>query len=189
MKVVAFNGSPRHEGNTSILIKTVFSELEKEGISCEMIQLGGEKVSGCKACRKCHVNKDKKCSINDDIINRCIEKMLEADGIIIGSPTYFSNITTEVTALIDRAGYVARANGNMFKRKLGAGVVAVRRSGASHVFSSINHFFLICEMIIPGSNYWNMGIGLAPGDVEKDEEGIRTMKILGQNMAWLLKKM
>lgn len=121
-------------------------------------------------------------------VNECIEKMLEADGIILASPTYFSDLTPELKALIDRAGFVAKANNEMFRYKVGAAVVAVRRAGAVHVFDSINHFFTISQMVIPGASYWNIGIGLAEGEVEKDEEGIRTMQVLGQNMAWLLKK-
>ena len=114
--------------------------------------------------------------------------MIEADGIILGSPTYFTDVTTEMKALIDRAGFVAMANNSLFKHKVGAAVVAVRRAGSVHVFDTLNHLFLISQMIIPGSNYWNMGIGLAKGEVESDEEGIQTMKVLGENMAWLLKK-
>jgi len=189
MKVVAFNGSPRRDGNTATLIRYVLAELEKEGIETETVQIGGKSIHGCTVCGKCLENKDKKCVIDKDIVNECIEKMLEADGIILASPTYFADLTPELKALIDRAGFVAKANGELFRRKTGAAVVAVRRAGSIHVFDSINHFFTISQMIIPGSSYWNMGIGLAEGDVEKDEEGIRTMKILGQNMAWLLKKL
>lgn len=188
MKVVAFNGSARKDGNTAILIKYVFQELEKEGIETEMIQLAGKKINGCIACYKCFENKDKHCSVKNDIANECIEKMLDADGVILGSPTYVADITSEMKALIDRAGLVARANGDMFKRKIGAAVVAVRRAGSIHAFDSINHFFLIGQWIVPGSSYWNMGIGRNKGEVEKDEEGLNTMKVLGQNMAWLLKK-
>lgn len=189
MKVVAFNGSPRKEGNTAALIKYVLAELEGEGIETEIIQVGGKPIHGCIACMKCFENADKRCAIDNDIVNECIEKMLEADGIILASPTYFADLTPELKALIDRAGFVAKANNEMFRRKVGAAVVAVRRSGSIHVFDSINHFFTISQMIIPGSSYWNVGMGLAEGDVEKDEEGIRTMQILGQNMAWLLKKL
>jgi multimeric flavodoxin WrbA len=189
MKVVAFNGSPRKEGNTAALIKHVLAELEKEGIETETVQVGGKSIHGCIACAKCFENADKKCVIDKDIVNECIEKMLEADGIILASPTYFADLTPELKALIDRAGFVAKANSEMFRHKVGAAVVAVRRAGSIHVFDSINHFFTISQMIIPGSSYWNMGIGLAEGDVEKDDEGIRTMQILGQNMAWLLKKL
>ena len=189
MKVVAFNGSPRKEGNTSALIKHVLAELEKEGIDTEIVQIGGKSIHGCIACRKCYENADRKCVIDKDMVNECIEKMFEADGIILASPTYFADLTPELKALIDRAGFVAKANNEMFRYKVGAAVVAVRRAGSIHVFDSINHFFTISQMIIPGSSYWNMGIGLAEGDVEKDEEGIQTMQTLGQNMAWLLKKL
>lgn len=188
MKVIAFNGSPRKEGNTASLIKHVLAELEKEGIETEMVQIGGKSVHGCTACAKCYENKDKRCVIDKDIVNECIEKMIEADGIILASPTYFADLTPELKALIDRAGFVAKANNEMFRYKVGAAVVAVRRAGAVHVFDSINHFFTISQMIIPGASYWNIGIGLAEGEVEKDEEGVRTMQVLGQNMSWLLKK-
>lgn len=188
MKVIAFNGSPRKDGNTSILIKKVFSGLEEEGIKTELLQLGGKKIHGCNACMKCFENMDKRCFIDNDIVNEYITKMIEADGIIFGSPTYFANVSTEIKALIDRAGLVAIANDYILKRKLGAAVVAVRRAGAVHVFNSINHFFLINQMIVAGSCYWNMGYGLQKGEVEDDEEGKVIMKTLGENMAWLLKK-
>ena len=189
MKVVAINGSARKDGNTAMLINYVLEELQKQGIETELYQLAGKKIRGCLACTKCFKNRDMKCSVTDDVLNECIEKMLSSDGIILGSPTYFTDVTTEMKALIDRAGFVAMANGGMFKRKLGAAVVAVRRAGSIHVFDTLNHFFLINQMIIPGSNYWNMGIGLNKGEVEKDEEGIRIMRLLGENMAWLLKKL
>ena len=188
MKVVAFNGSARKDGNTAILIRQVFAELEAEGIETELVQLAGQKIRGCTACGQCYKNKNHRCVIENDVVNDCIEKMRAADGIILGSPTYFADLTPEMKALIDRAGYVARANDDMFKHKVGAAVVAVRRAGSVHTFDSINHFFLIGQMIVPGSIYWNMGIGRAKGEVEQDEEGLQTMKTLGQNIAWLLKK-
>ncbi len=188
MKVIAFNGSARKDGNTAILLKYALSELENEGIQTEMIQLAGKPVRGCLACYKCFEKKDQRCSNTSDIVNECIEKIIEADGVIMGSPTYFSDVSAELKALIDRAGLVAKANDSLFKRKVGAAVVAVRRGGEIHAYDTINHFFLIGEMIIPGSIHWNMGFGLQKGEVENDEEGIRTMKHLGQNMAWLLKK-
>ncbi len=188
MKVVAFNGSARKDGNTAIMIRQVFGELEKEGIETEMVQFSGQKIRGCIACYKCFENKDQRCSVKTDIANDCIEKMLEADGIILASPTYFADVSAELKALIDRAGLVAKANNEMFARKVGAAVVAVRRGGSIHAFDSMNHFFLISQMIIPGSCYWNMGFGLEKGEVEKDDEGLKTMQILGQNIAWLLKK-
>ena len=152
------------------------------------MELAGAKIHGCLACRKCSTRKDRRCSQTDDMGNVCIDKMAAADGILLGSPTYVADISPEIKALIDRACLVGKANGGMFRRKVGAAVVAVRRAGAIHAFDALNHFFLISEMIIPGSSYWNIGIGREPGEVEKDEEGIRTMKTLGRNMAWLLKK-
>ena len=127
MKVIAFNGSARKDGNTAILINQVFSELEKQDIETEMIQLSGQKIKGCIACYKCFENKDQSCSVKNDIVNDCIEKMLQADGIILASPTYFADVSAELKALIDRAGLVAKANGDMFRRKVGAAIVAVRR--------------------------------------------------------------
>jgi len=189
VKVVAFNGSPRKEGNTATLIKYVFEELEKEGIETELVHIGGKKTIGCTACMKCYKNKDRRCVFNDDLVNECIVKMIDADGIILASPTYFTDITTEMKALIDRAGFVSKANGDLFRRKVGAAVVAVRRAGSLHAFTTMNNFFTIGQMIIPGSTYWNIGVGGAPGDVQNDEEGIRTMQTLGQNMAWLMKKL
>jgi len=189
MKVTAFNGSPRTEGNTSILINHVFKALNNEDIETELVQIGGKLVHGCIACYQCFSRKDQRCAVGDDCINSCIQKMLESDGIIIGSPTYFAALTPETKALIDRCGMVSRANGDMLKRKAGAAIVAVRRGGAINVFDTINHFFTIGQMIIPGSNYWNIGSGRNIGDVEQDEEGITTMKVLGENMAWLLKKL
>ncbi len=188
MKVVGFNASARKDGNTAILINYVFGELENEGIQTELVQLFGKDMAGCKACCKCFANKDDHCAIDNDYLNECIDKMMQADGIILGSPTYFADVSTSMKSLIDRAGFVAKANGEMFRRKVGAAVLAVRRAGSIHAFDSINHFFLISQMIVPGSNYWNMGIGLDKGDVEKDSEGIQTMKVLGRNMAWLLNK-
>ncbi|MDD5477049.1 MAG: flavodoxin family protein [Candidatus Omnitrophica bacterium] len=188
MKVVAFNTSARKDGNTAILIKKVFKELENKGIETELIQLAGEKIQGCAGCGVCFTKKNKKCAVNNDPVNAYIAKMIAADGIIIGSPTYFADCTANAKALIERAGMVARANDNMFMRKIGAAVVAVRRGGAIHVFDTINHFFTIGEMIIVGSLYWNIGIGRQIGEVEKDEEGLNTMSILGKNMAWLMQK-
>jgi multimeric flavodoxin WrbA len=188
MRVFAINGSPRANGNTSALIQIVLDELTTEGIECELFQIGGLPVRGCTACYKCFQQRNQRCAIQQDVINHCIEQILASDGVIIGSPTYFANVNAEIKALIDRVGLVARANGDMFKRKVGAAVVAVRRAGAIHAFNSINHLFTIGQMIIPGSSYWNLGIGGAPNDVQGDEEGIQTMKTLGQNMAWLLKK-
>jgi len=187
-KVVALNGSARKGGNTAILLRYVLKELEKEGIETELIEMSGVRIHGCLACRKCSRKKDRRCAQTSDMGNAFIEKMEKADGILLGSPTYVADISPEIKAVMDRACMVSQANGGMFRHKVGAAVVAVRRAGAMHAFDALNHFFLISEMIVPGSSYWNIGIGLEKGDVEKDAEGIQTMKTLGQNMAWLLKK-
>jgi multimeric flavodoxin WrbA len=189
MKVVAFSGSARKGGNTAILIRQVLSELEKEGIETELVELSGQQIHGCTACGICRQLKNKECKIVNDNVNLYIAKMAEADGIILGSPTYFGMMTPELKALIDRAGFVAMSNDSLFKRKVGAAVVAVRRAGGMTTFDAINHFFLISQMIVPGSQYWNIGVGRAPGEVEKDVEGMKTMEILGKNMAWLLKQL
>ncbi len=188
MKVLAIIGSARKGGNTSALTKIVFEELEKEGIETELIELAGINLNGCMACYKCFQNKDKSCINKNDEMNELITKMDEADAIIIGSPTYFANVSSNIKALIDRAGLVGIANDYLFKRKIGAPIVAVRRAGSVNVFDAINKFYFINQMIVPGSVYWNMGIGSQPGDANNDEEGVRIMKILGENMAWLLKK-
>ena len=188
MKVVAFNGSARKDGNTAILLKRVLKVLEAQGIETELIQLAGQQIHGCTACRTCFETKNQRCIIESDNVNTYIQKMAEADGVILGSPTYFSMMSPELKALIDRAGFVTRAQPDMLKRKVGAAVVAVRRAGGMTTFDAINHFFLINQMIIPGSSYWNIGIGNKKGEVENDEEGMETMETLGTNMAWLLKK-
>ncbi len=187
MKVVAFNGSPREGGNTEHLIKAVFAPLEEAGVETELVRIGGTGLRGCIACMKCRERKDGKCAIKNDDLNDYVEKMRQADGILLGSPTYFTDVTAEMKALIDRAGFVTLGNGAQLRRKVGAAVVAVRRGGATHVFDTMNHFFLISQMIVPGSTYWNMGYGLGPGQVTADEEGMNNMRNLGETMAWLMK--
>jgi multimeric flavodoxin WrbA len=188
MRVIAFNGSARKDGNTSVLLGYVLRELESAGVGTELVQLAGKKIHGCLACRTCSVRKDGRCGQADDDGNALIAMMVAADGILLGSPTYVADVSPEIKALIDRACLVTRANGGLLRRKVGAAVIAVRRAGAIHAFDALNHFFLINEMIVPGSSYWNIGIGWDKGDVEKDAEGIETMKVLGRNMAWLLKR-
>lgn len=162
------------------------SKIEEQGIRTELVHIGGKQIHGCIACGKCWENLDRHCALTKDVVNDCIDKMVEADGIIIGSPTYFSDITPEAKALIDRAGFVSIANGGLLTRKVGAGIAAVRRAGAVAALDSINHLFGICDMFTAGSTYWNLGIGLEPGDVDKDEEGIKTMERLGENIAWFI---
>ena len=189
MKVVALNGSARKEGNTNILLNVVLDELKKEDIQTELLSLAGQTIAGCVACYKCFKNKDRRCAVKKDIFNELLEKMEGADGILLGSPTYFSDVSSGMRAFIERGGFVGRANDYMFKRKVGASVVAVRRAGGIPAFNSMNLFLHYMQMVMPGASYWSIGIGRDPGEVLKDEEGIATMKSLGQNMAWLLKKL
>lgn len=188
MKVVAFSGSARKGGNTAQLLNLALAELKAAGIETELVELAGQPIQGCIACYQCFKEKNQRCAVEKDVVNDCIAKMVAADGILLGSPTYFADVSASMKALIERCGMVSRANGDMFQRKVGAGVVAVRRAGAYHVFSSLNAFFLIGQMIVVGSSYWNIGIGREPGEVTGDAEGVKTMQELGQNMAWLLAK-
>ncbi len=189
MKVVAVCGSGRKKGNTSLLIEAVFEPLREAGVECELIELAGKDIRGCTACGKCTSKADGKCWGRSDDGNAIIESMAAADGIILGSPVYFADATPEIKAIMDRAGYVGRSKRDMFMRKPGAAVVAVRRAGAMHTFDTLNHFFSIAEMVTVGSSYWNIGIGRERGDVEGDAEGMRTMRRLGENMAWVLEKL
>jgi multimeric flavodoxin WrbA len=185
MKAVAINGSPRKGGNTEILLKKVLDALESAGWETELIQVGGKNIHGCLACYKCFDRKNLKCAREDDIFNEVMGKLLTADALIFGSPTYFTDVTAELKALIDRSGLVSLANGRALRRKIGAAVVAMRRGGATHVFDTINHLFLMSGMIIPGSTYWNIGVGREKGEVLNDEEGMRNMLDLAETIAWL----
>jgi multimeric flavodoxin WrbA len=190
VKVVAFVGSARHNGNTAALVRHVFAPLESAGIECELIELAGKRVHGCTACMKCAEAPDGNCKgVRDFVSQECIPKALAADGIIVASPVYFADVSTETKALIDRLGYATRQGGNRLARKVGAGVVAVRRAGGIHAFDTINHLFLISEMVVVGSSYWNIGIGRGPGEVEDDAEGVLTMQRLGEHMAWALERL
>lgn len=189
MKVIAFNGSPRAGGNTSQLVQAVFAPLEQAGVATELVELAGTHPHGCTACTQCFTSKDRRCVITSDPMNEWVEKMAEADAILLASPTYFADVTTELKAVMDRAGYVGRANGNLFRRKVGAAIVVARRAGAIHTFDTINHWFLINEMVVPGSSYWNLAYGRAVGEVQQDEEGLRTMHTLGENLLWVLEQL
>ena len=187
MKVIAINGSPRKESNTQILLERVCRRLERHGVETEIVRIGGKPLRGCLACGKCFENQDRECIIKNDVMNEVIAKMIEADGILLGSPTYFADVSAEMKALIDRAGYVTLANGSLLAGKVGAAVAAVRRAGSQHVINSMHHFFSISQMPIATSSYWNMVYGMRPGEVEHDVEGMQTMDNLGENMAWLMK--
>jgi len=185
MKAVAINGSPRKGGNTEILLKQVLGPLASAGWETEFIQLGGTEIHGCRACYQCFDAKNSRCGQKDDFFNHCMEEMIRADAIILGSPTYFTDVSAEMKALLDRAGLVALANGGLFRGKIGAAVVAVRRGGGTHAFDTMNHMFLMSGAIVPGSTYWNLGFGLEKGEVAKDEEAARNMEDLGRTIAWL----
>jgi len=185
MKVVAVNGSPRKDGNTKLMLDKVLETMEGAGWKTELVQLGGEKIHGCRACFKCFEKKNKRCAFNDDVFNDCLAKLWDAQAMVLGSPTYFTDVSAEIKALIDRAGLVSLANGSAFAGKIGAAVVAVRRGGATHVYDSINHMYLMSQMIVPGSTYWNMAFGLGPGEAANDAEGMNNMRHLGLAIDWL----
>jgi multimeric flavodoxin WrbA len=185
LKVVAFNGSPRDDGNTSVLIRRVLDELENEGIATELVRVGGRTIRGCTDCRRCFENGDRRCVLGDDIVNDCIGKMIDADGIVLGSPVYFLDVTAEMKALIDRAGVVSRANGGLFRRKAATVAAAVRRSGANHTVDTMLHFLLYSGMTVSGAPV--IGMGKEIGDVLEDEEGLARARAAGTEMAWLLK--
>ncbi|MBL8968342.1 MAG: flavodoxin family protein [Spirochaetaceae bacterium] len=187
MKVIAFNGSPRGEGNTRRALSIVADELGKEGVEAEIVEVGSAALRGCAACGGCARNKDGRCVLPDDGVNARIAVMRDADGILLGSPVHFSGMGATMKAFLDRAFYVASANGGLFRHKVGAAVVAVRRSGGVATFDQLGHYLAYSEMLVPGSNYWNVIHGTAPDEAEGDEEGVQIMRVLGRNMAWLLK--
>ena len=185
MYALAVNGSPRPQGNTETLLKIALEPLAENGWETEFVQLGGKRISGCAACYQCAKNKDLRCAGSNDIFHEIFEKMLRCDAMLLGTPTYFTDVSADMKALIDRAGFVALVNKRAFQGKIGAAVVAVRRGGATHAFDTINHMFLMSSMIVPGSLYWNMGYGHEKQAVEKDDEGVRNVRHLGAAINWL----
>ena len=187
MKVLAVNGSPKPNGNTARMLREVLSVCGAVGHETELYQAGGRPVRGCMACGGCsqHIGR---CA-TDDWVNEAYGKMAAADAIVLGSPTYFADLTPEIKALIDRAGFVSRRDGMRLSRKIGAAVAPVRRAGAIHVLDSMQHWFLMNDMVVPGSTYWNLSFGLQPGEVESDAEGMATLRRLGENIVWLLEKL
>lgn len=186
MKVIGFNGSPRKDGNTTALMSYLLKEIEKEGIETELVQLSAKPIHGCIACFRCFENQDQRCAVENDAANEYIEKMLTSQGIVLASPSYFQDVTPEMKALIDRAGFVGLANGRMFKDKVGAALSCFRRSGGMHTVESMNHLFFSNEIIIAGRA---ICVAREKGDVEKDEEGIQAAAGLGKKMAWIMKKL
>lgn len=189
MKVIAFNGSPRKNGNTVGCLNTVLGELEKLGIETELIQVGKENIRGCLACYTCMEKQNERCAVEDDPVNDWIQMMKQADGILLGSPVHFSGVAGTMKSFLDRAFFVISANGGLLRHKVGASVVAVRRSGGIPTLDTLNHYINYAEMIMPNANYWNVAHGLHPGEMEQDGEGKQIMEVLGRNMGWLLKVM
>ena len=187
MKVVAFNGSPRKEGNTYHALKVVCDQLESQGIETEIVWTGGQDIKNCRACNMCARNRDEKCILQGDDVNEWIQKMKEADGILLGAPVHFSGMSAGFKAFLDRAFYVCGNNGSLLRHKVGAAVTAVRRTGGIGAVDSMYHYLTYSEMLLPTANYWNVIHGTKPGDTEQDAEGKQIMEVLGRNMAWLLK--
>lgn len=187
MKIIGIVGSSRLGGNTEALTRIALEEVKKEGIETELITLAGKEIKPCDACLACRQTGE--CKIKDDLAP-IFEKMLKADGIILASPVYFGSASPQIKALIDRSGYWARSRtkGRAFENKVGGPIVVARRAGQNFTFAQLMFFFMINGMIVPGSTYWNIAIGREKGDVEKDEEGIRTVQNFGKKLAWLAKK-
>ena len=187
MKVIAINGSPNKNGNTFHALSMVGVELISAGIEFEILHIGHKMIHGCTACGKCAINKDEKCIIKTDDLNKWIQQIKVADGLIIGAPVHYAGIPGTMKSFLDRLFYVAGSNGGLFRQKVAAAVVSVRRTGGSATFDSLNHYLNYSEMIIATSNYWNVIHGRSAGEVTQDGEGRQIMRVLGKNMAWLLK--
>ena len=187
MKVIGINGSPHKAGNTFHALNMVGNELKAQGIDFEILHIGHKMIRGCTACFSCAKNRDEKCVIKTDELNQWMQQLKEADGILLGSPVHYAGIPGTMKSFLDRLFFVASSNGGLFRQKVGASVVAVRRTGGSAAFDSLNHYITYSEMVVATSNYWNVIHGAAAGEVEKDDEGKQVMRILGKNMAWLLK--
>lgn len=188
MKAIAVNGSPRKNGNTYWMLKAVLKELEKQGIETEIIQAGGRDIHGCVACGACRKSAVPRCAFDDDIINESVQKIAQADALILGSPVYFGSLTAQMKAFIDRVGYITRPH-KLLRGKVCASVVAARRNGALTAFHAMNNLFTISEAIIVGSSYWNQGVGREEGEVANDAEGMETMATLGRNIAEVMIKL
>jgi len=187
MKVLAFNGSPKAAGNTFHALKMVTDQLEKEGIETQILHVGDKAIRGCIACGKCRENQDEKCVLPGDEVNAWLQQMKAADGLLLGSPVHYAALAGTMKCFLDRAFYVSGVNGGLLRHKVGAALVAVRRSGGLPAFNQLNNFLLYAEMLMPTSNYWNVIHGTSPGEVTQDEEGTQIMRVLGKNMAWLMK--
>lgn len=189
MKVLGVCGSPRKGGNTETLLKTALGVLAEQGFETELLSLAERPVKPCTACGGCFKTDEMRCVQDDPAFEGVLEKFAEVDGVLVGSPVYFGSATPETMSLLDRVGYVARRHPELLRRKVGAAIVVARRAGHNFTFAQLNYFFLISEMIVPGSTYWNVAFGREKGEVINDAEGIETVKTLAGNMAWLMKKL
>jgi multimeric flavodoxin WrbA len=189
MRVLGISGSPRSGGNTDILIHAALEVLAAEGLETEFLSLADRPIKPCVGCRGCFASDTIRCVQEDPAFEGVLDKFAAADGILVGSPVYFGSATPQTMALLDRVGYVARKHPQLLRRKAGAAIAVARRAGQNFTFAQLNYFFLISEMIVPGSNYWNIAFGREKGEVLQDTEGMDTVKNLAQNMAWLMKKL
>jgi multimeric flavodoxin WrbA len=189
IKVLALNGSARNDNDLPVLLQYVLTELEREGIQTELVELRMTMIHACLACDECETLRNGQCAQTDDMGNTLIEKMAQADGILFGSPTEEADISPQMKALLERACSVAQANHQMFRHKVGAAVVSVHSAGAIQAFDTLSHFFMVNEMVVPGTSYWNAGIGRQGRTVDSSTDDYATMKTLGKNMAWLLENL
>ena len=188
MNAILISGSPRKGGNTERMLQQAANELENSGITTEVLSLSGKQIKGCIACGWCKEHQQEmRCVMQDDDFLPIFRKMLAADIIVVGSPVYFGSAAPELMALLDRAGYVGRPT-SAFSRKLGGAVSVARRAGQNFTIAQLMYWFLINDMIVPGSTYWNVGFGAAKGDVEQDAEAVKTIKRFAENLAWLAHK-
>lgn len=184
-KVLLLCGSPRLEGNTALVLRECAKVLEGEGLETETVLLAETSILSCKGCGLCTGGE---CTL-DDGLNVVIEKIREADGFIVGTPVYFGTARGEVTAALQRIGMVSMASDNFLSRKVGGPIAVARRGGHTSTLQELMMFFLMNDMIVPGSTYWNMVFGHGPGEAAKDEEGIRTVRRFAENVAFLIKKL
>ncbi len=185
MKAIAICGSARVSGNTEVLLQQCLDKLESNGVDGELIRLAEQDVAGCLACNKCFKAKDGKCSGTDDDFGPIYEKMIAADIIVVGSPVYFGSATPEIMALLDRAGYVSRANDHMLSRKIGGPIVVARRAGQNFTYAQLMMWYMLNDMVVVGSTYWNIAFGMKRGEVTDDTEGVETIDRFAENLAWL----
>jgi len=185
MKAIAITGSPRKNGNTEILAKYTLDAIKAEGLATELISLAGLDIQPCIACSVC--SEEERCPIEDDLLP-IYQKMKEADAIILASPVYFGSATSQIKSLMDRTGTIAKRNNNPFEGKVGGALVVARRAGQNFTFAQLNYWFQILGLYVPGSTYWNIAFGNQKGEVEQDEEGLKTAYNFGKNIAFLVKK-